>query len=85
MFHDEDIEYAERLTAAGVSCETHVVEGAIHAFDLLPGGPKLALTKEFLASQIEFLRRNLGAAELSRDRKVSRRTRQELDRHAHSS
>jgi acetyl esterase/lipase len=33
LFHDEDVEYARRLTAAGVPCELHVVPGAFHGFD----------------------------------------------------
>jgi len=35
LFHDEDVEYARRLTAAGVHCELHVVAGAFHGFDAL--------------------------------------------------
>jgi acetyl esterase/lipase len=35
LFHDEDLAYAARLNAAGVPCETLVVPGAFHGFDLL--------------------------------------------------
>jgi acetyl esterase/lipase len=35
LFHDEDLAYAERLDAAGVPCEVHVVDGAYHGFDAL--------------------------------------------------
>ncbi|CAN5305573.1 N/A [soil metagenome] len=35
LFHDEDSEYARRLTEAGVPCELHVVAGAFHGFDAL--------------------------------------------------
>ncbi len=35
-FHDEDIEFANRLTRAGVPTDLHVYAGAPHAFDL-PG------------------------------------------------
>jgi acetyl esterase/lipase len=33
VFHDEDVVYAERLTAAGVPCRLLVVPGAFHGFD----------------------------------------------------
>jgi acetyl esterase/lipase len=33
IFRDEDVEYARRLTAAGVSAELHVHPGAPHGFD----------------------------------------------------
>lgn len=35
LFHDEDVEFARRLTAAGVPCQLHVVPGAFHGFDAL--------------------------------------------------
>lgn len=35
LFHDEDVAYAQRLLAAGVSCVLEVVADAPHAFDLL--------------------------------------------------
>jgi acetyl esterase/lipase len=33
LFHAEDLDYARRLRAAGVPCETTVIEGAFHGFD----------------------------------------------------
>jgi acetyl esterase/lipase len=36
LFVDEDIAYAQRLMATGVSVELHVYPGCIHAFDFLP-------------------------------------------------
>jgi acetyl esterase/lipase len=33
LFHDEDVEYARRLSDAGVDCELEVVPGAYHGFD----------------------------------------------------
>jgi acetyl esterase/lipase len=54
LFHDEDVAYAERLTAAGVSCHLEVVSGAFHTFDLLR--PKATVSQEFFASQCFFLR-----------------------------
>ena len=38
LFHDEDIEYAQRLEAAGVHCELHIEPGMYHAADELLHG-----------------------------------------------
>jgi acetyl esterase/lipase len=54
LFHDEDIAYAERLTAAGVPCHVEVVPGAFHGFDLVV--PKAAVSRSFFASQCASLR-----------------------------
>ena len=35
LFHAEDVEYARRLTAAGVPCELHVEPGMFHGADIL--------------------------------------------------
>ncbi|MEU6076023.1 alpha/beta hydrolase fold domain-containing protein [Micromonospora sp. NPDC047074] len=35
IFRDEDVDYARRLRAAGVSTELHVHPGLPHAFDVL--------------------------------------------------
>lgn len=35
LFHPEDVDYAERLTRAGVAVELVVIEGAFHGFDVL--------------------------------------------------
>ncbi len=35
LFHDEDVDYAGRLTEAGVPCELVIVPGAFHGFDVL--------------------------------------------------
>jgi acetyl esterase/lipase len=48
LFHDEDLEYAARLTAAGVTCTVEVVDGAFHGFDVVAA--KTAVAKEFQAS-----------------------------------
>ncbi len=37
LFLEEDLDYARRLTRAGVPTELHVYPGAFHAFDLAPG------------------------------------------------
>jgi acetyl esterase/lipase len=54
LFHDEDIAYAERLTAAGVPCQVEVVDGAFHGFDQVV--PKAAVSQAFFASQCANLR-----------------------------
>ncbi|UYN83473.1 MAG: alpha/beta hydrolase [Microcella sp.] len=59
LFHDEDVEYARRLTAAGVDCELHVVQGAYHGFDVAE--PKAAVSCDFLRRQIDALRGMLSA------------------------
>jgi acetyl esterase/lipase len=54
LFHDEDLAYAERLTAAGVPCHVEVVPGAFHGFDQVV--PKAAVSQSFFASQCASLR-----------------------------
>ena len=54
LFHDEDLDYAERLRAAGVPCETLVIPGAFHGFDSI--APKTRIAREFFDSQCEVLR-----------------------------
>lgn len=48
LFVDEDIEYAQRLLAAGVPTDLHVFAGAFHGFDGL--APTAALSKRFTAA-----------------------------------
>lgn len=54
LFHDEDVEYARRLAAAGTRCELQVVPGAFHGFDQLFS--KTPVVREFRRSQIRALR-----------------------------
>jgi acetyl esterase/lipase len=54
LFHDEDLAYAERLTAAAVPCHVEVVPGAFHGFDQVV--PKAAVSRSFFASQCASLR-----------------------------
>ncbi|MCV7344773.1 alpha/beta hydrolase [Mycolicibacterium rhodesiae] len=54
LFHDEDLDYAARLQAAGVPCEVHVVPGAFHGFDGIVA--KADVSKAFFNSQCESLR-----------------------------
>ena len=42
IFRDEDIEYAQRLLAAGVPTELHVYPGATHGFDTMCPGAAVA-------------------------------------------
>ncbi len=54
LFHDEDLEYARRLEAAGVPCEVHIVEGAFHGFDAV--FRKAGVTRAFWEEQARALR-----------------------------
>ncbi|HEX6357915.1 alpha/beta hydrolase [Actinophytocola sp.] len=53
LFYDEDIAYANRLTAAGVACEQLVIDGAFHGFDL--ARPGAGVSREFRAAQTKAL------------------------------
>ncbi len=59
LFHDEDVAYAERLTAARVPCQVEVINGAFHGFDLMV--PKAAVSRAFFNSQCASLRAALAA------------------------
>ena len=54
LFHDEDLDYADRLRAAGVPCETAIVPGAFHGFDAI--APKTGVARQFFDSQCAMLR-----------------------------
>ncbi len=56
LFHDEDVEYAERLKAAGVACDLVVVPGAFHGFD---GVRSAAVSRDFRHAYKAALRRGL--------------------------
>lgn len=56
LFHDEDLEYARRLVAAGVPVELEVVPGVFHGFDNFRNK---GVSKAFVASQLTALRRAL--------------------------
>ncbi|KAB7745774.1 alpha/beta hydrolase fold domain-containing protein [Nostocoides sp. F2B08] len=59
LFHDEDVEYAERLRAAGVDVELHVVPGMPHGADVaMPDAPSM---KAFTDAKVDALRRVLTA------------------------
>jgi acetyl esterase/lipase len=55
LFHDEDLAYSERLKAAGVPCEVHVVHGAFHGFDAVAA--KAGVSQSFFNSQRAFLQK----------------------------
>jgi acetyl esterase/lipase len=54
LFHTEDLAYAERLKAAGVSCDVLEIPGAFHGFDGVAA--KAEVSQSFFASQVAFLR-----------------------------
>ena len=54
IFRDEDIDYARRLSAAGVATELHVHPGCPHAFEgLAPGAD---VSRRVIADQVRRLR-----------------------------
>lgn len=57
-FRDEDIEYAGRLSAAGVSVELHVWPGGFHCFDMVAADTALGIAAR--GARISYLRRALG-------------------------
>jgi triacylglycerol lipase len=42
LFLEEDLDYARRLTRAGVPVELHVYPGAFHGFDMAPQTARVA-------------------------------------------
>ncbi|MBW8753413.1 MAG: alpha/beta hydrolase [Sphingomonadales bacterium] len=59
LFLEEDLDYARRLTRAGVPVELHVIPGAYHGFGLAQDAPQ---TKQSARLRIEALARALGVA-----------------------
>ncbi len=57
LFLEENLEYARRLTRAGVPVELHVYPGAYHGFQLAPGA---AVTEAANRDSVAALRRALG-------------------------
>jgi acetyl esterase/lipase len=57
LFHDEDVDYARRLSQAGVPCRLDIVPGAFHGFDaIMPGTP---ISQQFRGLQVAALRQAL--------------------------
>ena len=54
LFAPEDVDYAQRLMAAGVQTELHVVPGAFHGFDFVAD---VALSRQFTQAWNDALRR----------------------------
>ncbi len=59
LFFEENKKYAAKLSAAGVSCELDVVEGAPHSFQGL--APDSDLAKSYMKRAKEWLRKALAA------------------------
>jgi acetyl esterase/lipase len=59
LFYDEDLAYAERLRAADVPCDVHVVEGAFHGFDTV--APTTGVTRAYRDAQVAALAAALGS------------------------
>jgi acetyl esterase/lipase len=57
LFHDEDLAYAQRLTASSVPCETMVVPGAFHGFDAFAADAPVVV--DFRQAQVAALRKYL--------------------------
>lgn len=60
LFHDEDVDYAQRLNAAGINAELIVVPGAFHGFDGISKLRKNKLGDWFEATKLNGLRRGFG-------------------------
>jgi acetyl esterase/lipase len=54
LFHEEDLDYAQRLHEAGVPCTLRVIDGAFHAFELM--APSSAVGQNFTTDYVEALR-----------------------------
>jgi acetyl esterase/lipase len=55
--HDEDVEYARRLTDSGVACEVDTIPGAFHGFDMVT--PWTGVSRAFFDRQCEVLQKVL--------------------------
>jgi acetyl esterase/lipase len=64
LFHDEAVEYAARLRAAGVRCELHVEPGMYHGADSIRRSAETS--RRFTARMTEALATGVGATRSSR-------------------
>ena len=62
LFYDEDVDYAQRLTAAGVLTELIAVQGGFHGFDGMALMMKAPLGAWFQKTKMNALRRGFGLA-----------------------
>ncbi len=60
LFAPEDLDYAQRLVAAGVPTELSLVPGGFHAFDLI--APEASLSRQFRQAWNEAIRRAFSKA-----------------------
>ncbi|MFW2829478.1 alpha/beta hydrolase [Sphingomonas sp. ID0503] len=58
LFVQEDIAFAERLTAAGVPVELHAIPGAFHGFEAI--APEAGISQRFKAARLAALRGEFG-------------------------
>ena len=56
LFLEEDVDYATRLSRAGVPVELHVYPGGVHGFDLFPGSTTDRFASDVRAALTRFLR-----------------------------
>jgi acetyl esterase/lipase len=61
LFHDEDVNYARRLHAAGVPCQLHLVPGAYHGFDAVE--PRASVSRAFEKARADVLDNALNGRE----------------------
>ena len=59
LFHDECVDYANRLRAAGVPTQLDVVPGGFHGFDVV--GTRTSVVRDFVANQLGVMRRLLSS------------------------
>ncbi len=64
LFHDECVDYANRLRAAGVPTQLRTVLGGFHGFDVV--GARTAVVRQFRADQLATMRRLLASQGNSR-------------------
>lgn len=57
LFYEENREYSQRLSEAGVNCQLYAVPMAPHAFETIV--PKASLTKDLYKDNYRFLRESL--------------------------
>ena len=60
LFHDEDLDYAQRLRDAGVPCDVMVIKGAFHGFDGI--APKARVSQSFFDDQCALLQTAFASA-----------------------